>query len=229
MGLSEKQQNASKVKTYSTSSDKKKKSHIPLWVKYGLRVLNADETARYIKALMSCTGVGCKKGVHIFVGYREVSRCIEDGRIACIAVMKNSPRVMQDYLLEAAFTRGMSAVMLPSDATPRLSAHLKVNKLTVVGFSRHGLPSGISLNPNMHTYRHSEHVEAQGSRKSKRLGIARAQLRPARANEGDSHDGDGKKCHIQGQDDSVSATLDGLRDLTASLMDDVSSPVFLGV
>jgi hypothetical protein len=195
----------------------KVKATAPLWSKMGLRVISMDETAQYMQALKSCQKVGCTKGKHFFVGFNEVIRRIERGEVGSVALVKSGPTLLLNHVLEAAVLRGISIVMLPADSAATLSVHMSVSKLTVLGISCHGQVGGLQLQGSYRIM--PSKVAGPGHRVSNRLGIARAtQYAAVLSSTTTQTEPMFSPAFSSMGVDPISATLDGLRDLSGRLM-----------
>lgn len=194
----------------------------PRWVKSGMRVINSSELGNFFTTLSSCLAAGCIKGKHIIIGYNEVQKYLERGKIASIAFIKSGPTSLLDNLVDACLLRRVSVVVLPTEAADNLSRYLKVHKVSVIGVSNEGIQmksSEVSSAYHNPLLASSSSVSSSAStRSSKRSGIARSTAVVAKPSTGSKLVAtEGLECD-QATSDTISANLDALRDLSLKLM-----------
>ena len=193
----------------------KKAKSASAWVKCGLRVLGGEETTQFMRALQSCVKAGCMKDKHLFVGFNQVSRRLEHGDVVSIAIVKSYPIPISNYLVEAAAMRNVNVVMLPTDSATKLASCMGVSSIKVLAISG-GERNGENGSKTLKIKGSSSSPPSRVCDTStmKRLGISRStplsDLHPSVL----SYD---SAALLAGEGGVISATLDGLNDLSARL------------
>ena len=83
------------------------------WIRFNLKVIPSETKEIVFKKISRSILNGAKVGKEIIVGANSICRLFEIGRVAIVAVCRDSNHVLTDHVIEAARIRHVPIVILP--------------------------------------------------------------------------------------------------------------------
>lgn len=99
------------------------------WIRFNLKVIQSETKDAIFKKISRSILNGAKVGKEIIVGANSICRLFESGRVAIVAVCRDSNHVLTDHVIEAARIRHVPIVILPK-AAAELASLLQLKRIS---------------------------------------------------------------------------------------------------
>ena len=99
------------------------------WIRFNLKVIPSETKDVVFKKISRSILNGAKVGKEIIVGANSICRLFEIGRVAIVAVCRDSNHVLTDHVIEAARIRHVPIVILPK-ASAELASLLQLKRIS---------------------------------------------------------------------------------------------------
>lgn len=99
------------------------------WIRFNLKVIPSETKDAIFKKISRSILNGAKVGKEIIVGANSICRLFESGRVAIVAVCRDSNHVLTDHVIEAARIRHVPIVILPK-AAAELASLLQLKRIS---------------------------------------------------------------------------------------------------
>ena len=106
------------------------------WVRFNLKVVPSETKDAIFKKISRSILHGAKVGKEIIVGANSICRLFESGRVAIVAVCRDSNHCLTDHVIEAARIRRVPIVILPKAAL-ELALLLRLKRISCFALCSH--------------------------------------------------------------------------------------------
>lgn len=203
------------------------------WIRLNLKVVSSETKDAIFKKISRSILHGAKVGREIIVGANSICRLFESGRVAIVAVCRDSNHCLTDHVIEAARIRRVPIVILPKAAL-ELALLLRLKRISCFALCSHseevcganGLKVSSPIDPKLVIYKKTSLTESAVGALTESISSASAILDDG--SDSAKHDSSGEttgeeNSTAQKTDDEIAAALilpaamDDLRDLLLSV------------
>lgn len=106
------------------------------WIRFNLKVVPSETKDAIFKKISRSILHGAKVGKEIIVGANSICRLFESGKVAIVAVCRDSNHCLTDHVIEAARIRRVPIVILPKAAL-ELALLLRLKRISCFALCSH--------------------------------------------------------------------------------------------